>query len=107
MHDSSGDKGLTIADATNECFKSFRKCIETASSVNPKELSMIEEQTARFRGWTTSAAVFNPRSASMDHHLRQYAPEVHSAVTGLLESLNYQCQECGFADVSASTGVPR
>ncbi|KAM0416786.1 hypothetical protein ACHAPD_005723 [Fusarium lateritium] len=54
---------------------------------------MIEDQVARFSSWAASIGVFAPGSASMDHRLR-YAPEVHSVVTGLLESLNYQCQEC-------------
>ena len=94
VHDVPGDIGLTIAAAANECLKSFRRCLETTSSVNTQQLSMIEEQTAMFRGWIIGAAVFDSSSGSMDHHLLQYAPEVHGVVTGLLVSLNYQCQEC-------------
>lgn len=93
QHDSRDEKDLTIANAANECLRSFRKCLETASLINPKELSMMEEQTARFRGWAISAAGSHLKSATLDHYL-QYAPETRSVVTGLLQSLNYQCQEC-------------
>ncbi|KAF4960854.1 hypothetical protein FGADI_687 [Fusarium gaditjirri] len=91
--DGSGRKGLTVAASANQCLQSFQKCLVSASMINPRELSMIEDQVARFSSWGASTGVFAPGSASMDHRLR-YAPEVHSVVTGLLESLNYQCQEC-------------
>ncbi|KAH6980228.1 hypothetical protein EDB82DRAFT_510398 [Fusarium venenatum] len=96
MAEVDGDperKGPTIATSANQCLQSFQKCLISASSINPRELSMIEDQVARFSSWAASIGVFAPGSASMDHRLR-YAPEVHSVVTGLLESLNYQCQEC-------------
>ncbi|TVY76578.1 hypothetical protein Focb16_v006386 [Fusarium oxysporum f. sp. cubense] len=86
-------KGPTVATSANQCLQSFQKCLVSASLVNPRELSMIEDQVARFSSWGTSTGVFASGSASMDHRLR-YAPEVQSVVTGLLESLNYQCQEC-------------
>jgi hypothetical protein len=91
--DGPEPKGPTVATSANQCLQSFQKCLVSASLVNPRELSMIEDQVARFSSWSTSIGVFAPGSASMDHRLR-YAPEVHSVVTGLLESLNYQCQEC-------------
>ncbi|KAH7238139.1 hypothetical protein BKA59DRAFT_236870 [Fusarium tricinctum] len=91
--DGPEPKGPTVAASANQCLQSFQKCLVSASLVNPRELSMIEDQVARFSSWSTSIGVFAPGSASMDHRLR-YAPEVQSVVTGLLESLNYQCQEC-------------
>ncbi|KAG5658601.1 hypothetical protein KAF25_010782 [Fusarium avenaceum] len=91
--DGPEPKGPTVAASANQCLQSFQKCLVSASLVNPRELSMIEDQVARFSSWSTSIGVFAPGSASMDHRLR-YAPEVQSVVTGLLESLNFQCQEC-------------
>ncbi|KAL6922970.1 hypothetical protein FSST1_000244 [Fusarium sambucinum] len=91
--DGPEEKGPAIATSANQCLQSFQKCLISASSINPRELSMIEDQVARFSSWAASIGVFAPGSASMDHRLR-YAPEVQSVVTGLLESLNYQCQEC-------------
>ncbi|KAJ4004555.1 hypothetical protein NW752_011652 [Fusarium irregulare] len=87
------NKGPTIAAAANECLQSFQKCFSSASLVGPRELSMIEDQAAKFSSWANAIAVFAPGSSSMDHRLR-YAPEVHSVVTGLLESLTYQCEKC-------------
>ncbi|KAM0546213.1 hypothetical protein ACHAPJ_010999 [Fusarium lateritium] len=91
--DDPEHKGPTIAASANECLESFQKCLFRATSIHPRELSMVEDQVARFSSWATGIGVFAPGSASMDHRLR-YAPEVQSVVTGLLESLNYRCQVC-------------
>ncbi|WAO95821.1 C3H1-type domain-containing protein [Fusarium falciforme] len=86
-------KGPTVAASANQCLESFQQCLISASSVHPREVSMVEDQLARFSSWATSIGVFAPGSASMDHRLR-YASEVQSVVTGLLESLNYRVQTC-------------
>lgn len=91
--DGPEPKGPTVATSANQCLQSFQECLVSASLVNPKELAMIEDQVARFSSWNTSIGVFASGSLSMDHRLR-HAPEVQSVVTGLLESLNFQCQEC-------------
>ncbi|EEU35605.1 uncharacterized protein NECHADRAFT_86789 [Fusarium vanettenii 77-13-4] len=84
-------KGPTVAACANECLESFQQCLISASSVHPREASMVEDQVARFSSWASNIGVFAPGSASMDHRLR-YASEVQSVVTGLLESLNYRVQ---------------
>ncbi|RMJ16559.1 hypothetical protein CDV36_003704, partial [Fusarium kuroshium] len=89
-------KGPTVAASANQCLESFQQCLFSASSVHPREVSMVEDQLARFSSWATSIGVFAPGSASMDHRLR-YASEVQSVVTGLLESLNYRVQTCSKA----------
>ncbi|KAJ4209546.1 hypothetical protein NW759_013402 [Fusarium solani] len=89
-------KGPTVAASANHCLESFQQCLISASSVHPREVSMVEDQLARFSSWATSIGVFAPGSASMDHRLR-YASEVQSVVTGLLESLNYRVQTCSKA----------
>ncbi|KAH7161647.1 hypothetical protein EDB81DRAFT_785245 [Dactylonectria macrodidyma] len=89
-------KGPTVAASANQCLESFQQCLFRASSVHPRELSMVEDQLARFSSWATSIGVFAPGSASMDHRLR-FASEVQSVVTGLLESLNYRVQTCSNA----------
>ncbi|KAK7425130.1 hypothetical protein QQX98_000044 [Neonectria punicea] len=86
-------KGPTVAASANQCLESFQQCLISASSVHPREVSMVEDQLARFSSWATSIGVFAPGSASMDHRLR-YASEVHGVVTGLLESMNYRVQTC-------------
>ncbi|RSM19543.1 hypothetical protein CDV31_001703 [Fusarium ambrosium] len=89
-------KGPTVAASANQCLESFQQCLFSASAVHPREVSMVEDQLARFSSWATSIGVFAPGSASMDHRLR-YASEVQSVVTGLLESLNYRVQTCSKA----------
>ncbi|KAL2673791.1 hypothetical protein Neosp_012235 [[Neocosmospora] mangrovei] len=86
-------KGPTVAACANQCLESFQQCLISASSVHPREVSMVEDQLARFSSWASSIGVFAPGSASMDHRLR-FASEVQSVVTGLLESLNYRVQTC-------------
>lgn len=82
-----------VAVSANQCLESFQKCLLQASSVHPRELSMVEDQVARFSTWATSIGVFAPGRASMDHRLR-FAPEVQSVVNGLLESLDYRIRTC-------------
>ncbi|RYP30524.1 hypothetical protein DL767_006201 [Monosporascus sp. MG133] len=86
-------KGPTVAASANQCLESFQQCLYRASSVHPRELSMVEDQVARFSTWAMGIGVFAPGRASMDHRLR-YAPEVQSVVAGLLESLNYRIRTC-------------
>ncbi|KAM5521984.1 serine/threonine protein phosphatase [Fusarium oxysporum f. sp. phaseoli] len=80
-----------ISACANDCLESFQKCLFSAASIHPRELSMVEDQLARFSSWANGIGVFAPGSASMDHRLR-YAPDVTGVVIGLLESLNYRCQ---------------
>lgn len=98
MAEAAVDKGpepelQRVAVSANQCLESFQKCLLQAASVHPRELSMVENQVARFSTWATGIGVFAPGRASMDHRLR-YAPEVQSVVNGLLESLDYRIQTC-------------
>ncbi|EHK22656.1 uncharacterized protein TRIVIDRAFT_60500 [Trichoderma virens Gv29-8] len=86
-------KDETIAIRATQCLESFQKCLQRASSVHPREFSVVEDQMARLSTWTAGIGVFAPGRASIDHRLR-YAPEVQSAVTGLLESLDYRIRAC-------------
>lgn len=82
-----------LADATDQCLKSFQTCLVRASSIHPRELSRIEDQAARFSSWTSRIGAFAPGQSSMDYRL-QYAPEVQSVTLGLLDSLNSRIQKC-------------
>ena len=84
---------ITIPESADQCLKSFQQCLFRASSVHPRELSMVEDQLARFSTWAAAIGVFATGRASINHHLR-YAPEVQSVVTGLLESLDYRIRNC-------------
>ena len=90
---ASEPKRPTVAASANQCLEPFQQCLLRASSVHPRELSMVEDQVARFSTWTTGIGVFALGRASMDHRLR-YAPEVQSVITGLLESLDYRIRTC-------------
>lgn len=85
--------GPTIAMRVTQCLGSFQQCLIRASSVHPRELSVVEDQVARLSAWAAGIGVFAPGPASMDHRLR-YAREVQSVVTGLLESLDYRIRAC-------------
>ncbi|WQF77379.1 Putative Zinc finger C2H2-type [Colletotrichum destructivum] len=85
--------GPNIAASANKCLDSFQECLQRASAVHARELSMVEDQVARFSTWATAMGVFAPERASMDHRLR-YAPDVRDVVDGLLESLRYRVRAC-------------
>ncbi|UKZ74267.1 hypothetical protein TrVFT333_001929 [Trichoderma virens FT-333] len=87
------NKDETIAIRAAQCLESFQQCLQRVSSVHPREFSVVEDQMARLSTWTAGIGVFAPERASIDHRLR-YAPEVQSAVTGLLESLDYRIRAC-------------
>lgn len=92
---STAPEAPTVAASAHQCLESFQSCLVRADAVHPRELSMVEDQLARFSSWAASIGVFAPGAASMDHRLR-YTPEVQNIVTGLLESLNYRVRICTF-----------
>ncbi|KAK1240160.1 hypothetical protein MKX08_007602 [Trichoderma sp. CBMAI-0020] len=103
-----GTKEPTIAVCATQCLVSFQECLLQASSVHPRELSVVEDQAARLSTWAAGIEVFAHGRASMDHRLR-YAPELQNVVTGLLESLNYRIRACssvlGVLGKSAASGA--
>ncbi|KAF6827137.1 serine/threonine protein phosphatase [Colletotrichum musicola] len=90
---SPGPGERTVAGAANECLASFQKCLLWASCLHARELSLVEDQVARFSTWASAIGVFAPGRASMDHRLRN-APDVQTVVVGLLESLGYRISKC-------------
>lgn len=85
----------SINRSAGQCLEGFRKCLQKAATLHPRELSLVEDQLARFSIWGSSIGVFAHGRASMDHRLRE-APDVHDAVTGLLEAMEDNIQECEF-----------
>ncbi|KAM0239612.1 hypothetical protein ACHAP5_008183, partial [Fusarium lateritium] len=70
QYDDTNLEGPTIAAYANECLEFFQKCLSVAATIHPRELSMIEDQVARFSSWANGAGVFAQGSTSMDHRLR-------------------------------------
>ncbi|KAH6950809.1 hypothetical protein DER45DRAFT_599364 [Fusarium avenaceum] len=93
QHDETKLNGPKIATFANECLESFQKCLSSAASIHPREVSMIEDQAARFSTWASGIGVFAQENIAMDYRLR-YVPDVTGIVTGLLATLNYRCQIC-------------
>ncbi|RFU35428.1 hypothetical protein B7463_g890, partial [Scytalidium lignicola] len=83
----------TVARCVESCLHSFQQCLCKAASVHVRELSLVEDQLARFSIWTANIRVFVPGRGSLDHRLRE-APDVQDAVASLLEALNYSLQNC-------------
>ncbi|KAI1651010.1 uncharacterized protein F4817DRAFT_312366 [Daldinia loculata] len=83
----------TVAESAASCLHSFQQCVQRAASIHPRELSLVEDQLARFSVWTTNIRVFAPGRAALDHRLRE-APDVQDAVTGLLDALAIRVQSC-------------
>jgi len=90
---SSEAQRPTVAGHANRCLQLFNETMTDASSIHPRELSMVEDQLARFSAWTAGIGVFAPARASMDDRLRN-APGVSCTVIALLESLEYLLQNC-------------
>ncbi|KAI7773545.1 hypothetical protein LA080_010409 [Diaporthe eres] len=84
---------MTVASDAEACPRSFRKCLEHAAAVHPRELSLIEDQLARLSLWIGNIRVFGPGRQSLDHRLRE-APEVQDTTAGLLEALTYHVDKC-------------
>ncbi|KAL6690549.1 hypothetical protein J3F84DRAFT_405065 [Trichoderma pleuroticola] len=87
----SEENKRTVVAAAQRCQDLFNECLLRASSIHPRDFSLVEDQVARFSTWTTLLGVFAPGRASMDHRLR-YAPMVHNMTIGLLEALNCHIQ---------------
>ncbi|KAI0101218.1 hypothetical protein F4814DRAFT_432601 [Daldinia grandis] len=83
----------TVAKSAASCLHSFQQCVQKAASIHPRELSLVEDQLARFSVWTTNIRVFAPGRAALDHRLRE-APDVQDAVVGLLDALAFRVQSC-------------
>lgn len=106
MADIAGEQQTptpTVAGCAELCLKSFQQCLHKAASVHARELSLTDDQLARFSVWAANIRVFAPSRGSLDYRLRE-APDVQDAVIGLLEALNYRVQKCRFI-LSNETGA--
>ncbi|KAK3952208.1 hypothetical protein QBC32DRAFT_324617 [Pseudoneurospora amorphoporcata] len=81
----------TVAEWAGLVLRLFQQCFTLPASLHPQKTALVEDQLARFSIWTSSIGVFAAGRASMDHRLRE-APEVHDAVTTLLESVSNSMQ---------------
>jgi len=88
----------TIAGGAELCLRSFQQCLQQSASVHPRELSLVEDQLARFSIWTASIGVFAPGRASMDHRLRE-VPDIQDVVRGLLDALDDRIQNCRYTSI--------
>ncbi|OIW32349.1 hypothetical protein CONLIGDRAFT_593596, partial [Coniochaeta ligniaria NRRL 30616] len=75
------------------CIASFQQCLHKAASVHPRELSLVEDQLARFSVWTGNIRVFGSSRQSLDHRLRE-SPEVRDTFVALLEAIEYRVETC-------------
>ncbi|KAK4246938.1 hypothetical protein C7999DRAFT_14968, partial [Corynascus novoguineensis] len=76
---------MTISECAGSVLDLFQQCLTLSASLHPREAALVEDQLTRFSLWASSIGVFAPGRASMDHRLRE-APDVHDAVTTLLDS---------------------
>jgi hypothetical protein len=83
----------TVVEAAELCLNAFQQCMQLSASAFPREISLVEDQFARFSLWAANIGVFTPGRASLDHRLRE-AQEVHEVVGGVLESLEDQIKGC-------------
>ncbi|KAJ4316001.1 hypothetical protein N0V84_008065 [Fusarium piperis] len=83
----------TVAASAQSCSQSFQSCINKAAQIHHRELSLVEDQHARFAIWAANIRVFSTGRDSLDHRLRE-ASDVQDAVVGLLQALDYRIQSC-------------
>ncbi|XXG96335.1 hypothetical protein Hte_002617 [Hypoxylon texense] len=81
------------AERAGSCLRSFQECVQRAVSIHPRELSLVDDQLARFSAWTANMQVFSSGRASLDHRLRE-APDVQDVVVGLLEAVAIRVRMC-------------
>ncbi|RSL45374.1 hypothetical protein CEP54_014294 [Fusarium duplospermum] len=83
----------TVATSARSCSESFQNCLNKAAKIHHRELSLVENQHARFAIWAANIRVFSAGRDSLDHRLRE-ASDVQDAVIGLLQALDYKIQSC-------------
>lgn len=91
---AAGSSPTTVAGSARLCSESFQSCLNKAAQIHHRELSLVEDQHARFAIWAANIRVFSAGRDSLDHRLRE-ASDVHDAVIGLLQALDYRIQSCG------------
>lgn len=98
-------KPTTLASKAQECVASFQQCLNKAACVHPRELSLVEDQLARFSVWAGNMRVFGSIRQSLDHRLRE-AQEVRDTFDALLEAIKYRIENCmSYLYVSQQPGL--
>ncbi|KAM5347582.1 hypothetical protein ACJ41O_007406 [Fusarium nematophilum] len=92
----------TVAGSARSVAESFQQCLNKAACIHARELSLVEDQHARFSVWAANIRVFGSGRDSLDHRLRE-ASDVQDAVAGILETLDYRIQTCSRILESAAT----
>lgn len=85
----------TIAGAAELCVRAFQRCIQLSATLSSRDLSLIEDQIARFSSWMTGIGVFAQGRASMDHRLRE-ATDVRDITIGVLEALSDRIHDSAY-----------
>lgn len=91
--DEAAEANHSLASKAEECIASFQQCLYKAASVHPRELSLVEDQLARFFAWIGNMRVFGSMRQSLDHRLRE-AQDVRDTFDALLETIRYRTETC-------------
>ncbi|KAI1757960.1 hypothetical protein F4782DRAFT_536659 [Xylaria castorea] len=83
----------TVAECADLCLESFKQCLNQAAAIHSRELSLVEDQLARFSLWSSNIKVFSSGRGSLDYRIRE-APDVRDAISAVLEALDYHIQGC-------------
>ncbi|KAI0553244.1 hypothetical protein F4679DRAFT_532514 [Xylaria curta] len=83
----------TVAECSELCLRSFQQCLNQAVAIHSRELSLVEDQLARFSLWSSNIKVSVSGRGSLDHRIRE-APDVRDAIVAVLEALDYRIQGC-------------
>lgn len=86
-------KPNTLASKAEECIAAFQQCLNKAASIHSRELSLVEDQLARFSVWAGNMKVFGSMRQSLDHRLRE-AQDVRDTFDALLEAIKYRTENC-------------
>ncbi|KND87725.1 hypothetical protein TOPH_07645, partial [Tolypocladium ophioglossoides CBS 100239] len=86
-------KQATAASKAETCTTSFQQCLHKTASVHARELSLVEDQLARFSLWSGNIRVFGSSRQSLDHRLRE-APDIRDTFIALLEAIIYRIETC-------------
>lgn len=86
---------LTISDAAQHCLDGFQSCLDMAALIHSREVSLVEDQLARFSIWAANIKALGRGRDSLDHRLRE-APDVQDIITGLLEALGAHLHHCEY-----------
>ncbi|EHK50331.1 hypothetical protein TRIATDRAFT_289101 [Trichoderma atroviride IMI 206040] len=84
---------ITIADCASRCIESFKACLHEAAFVHARELSLLDNQLARFSLWTANVKALDSGRGCLDFRLRD-AFDVQDAIVGVVETLNYRILSC-------------